>query len=131
MQYIIEQCSLVKNPYYSFYLVSIDAKNQFNTFIEQAQKNKQYLKSIHKIIALMDYINPYSKLPKEKFRHIEDNNPKTRNDIYEFKDKSIRIYVIFQPPSFYIIRGGYKKDQIKDIERVKRDTKDFPYLNFS
>lgn len=41
MQYIIEQCSLVKNPYYSFYLVSIDAKNQFNTFIEQAQKNKQ------------------------------------------------------------------------------------------
>ena len=82
----------------------IDAKNQFNTFIEQAQKNKQDLKSIHKIIALMDYINPYSKLPKEKFRHIEDNNPKTRNDIYEFKDKSIRIYVIFQPPSFYIIK---------------------------
>ena len=131
MQYIIEQCNLVRNPNYSFYLVSIDAKNQFNTFLEQAQKNKQDLKSIHKIIALMDYINPYSKLPKEKFRHIEDNNSKARNDIYEFKDKSIRIYVIFQPPSFYIIRGGYKKDQLKDIERVKRDTKDFPYFNFS
>lgn len=86
MQYIIEQCNLVKNPNYSFYLVSIDAKNQFNTFLEQAQKNKQDLKSIHKI---------------------------------------------FQPPSFYIIRGGYKKDQLKDIERVKRDTKDFPYFNFS
>jgi hypothetical protein len=79
----------------------------------------------------MDYINPYSKLPKEKFRHIENNNPKARNYIYEFKDKSIRIYVIFQPPSFYIIRGGHKKDQLKDIERVKRDTKDFPYFNFS
>ena len=71
------------------------------------------------------------KLPKEKFRHIEPSNNKERNDLFEFKEKSLRVYVILQFPSIYIIRGGWKKEQLKDISKLKRDTKDFPEILYS
>lgn len=131
MNYKIEKFELVKNQYYYFYLVSIDGKNQFKTFVEEVEKSKLDLKSLYKIFSIMDFITPYIKLPKEKFRHIEPSNNKERNDLFEFKEKSLRVYVILQFPSIYIIRGGWKKDQLKDISKLKRDTKDFPEILYS
>ena len=131
MSYNIEKFELVKNQHFYFYVVSIDEKNQFKSFLEKVEKNTLDLKSLYKILSIMDYISPYTKLPKEKFRHIEPSNDKERNDLYEFKDKSLRVYVIFQIPSIYIIRGGWKKDQAKDISKLKRKTKEFPNLLYS
>ena len=58
-----------------------------------------------------------------KFNHIEDA---IRSDIYEFKKDRLRVYVIKQKPNFYIILGGFKGSQKKDIKLLKSMIKDFP-----
>ena len=43
MSYNIEKFELVKNQHYYFYVVSIDEKNQFKSFLEKYDLNKSDL----------------------------------------------------------------------------------------
>lgn len=71
----------------------------------------------------MDGICDQIRYPSSKFNHIEDNN---RSDIFEFKKDRLRVYVLKQKPNFFIILGGYKDRQKKDIKILKSKIKDFP-----
>ena len=71
----------------------------------------------------MDGITDQIRYPKTKFNHIEDER---RSDIFEFKKDRLRVYVIKQKPNFFVVIGGYKGTQKKDINVLKSKIKDFP-----
>ena len=54
---------------------------------------------------------------KEKFNHIQGGKY-DRKDVYEFKKDKLRVYVILIKPNVYVVYGGYKKEQQKDIARI-------------
>lgn len=119
--YEIKDCDLVNNPNgYSFKKMYIDGTCQFDEFCEEVRASKNEYKNLVAIIALMQCFSNIL-LPKEKFRQIKDLD---RNDIYEFKKKGLRVYVLLCKPDVVIILGGYKKNQKKDISRLKRKLAD-------
>lgn len=61
-------------------------------------------------------------LPESKHRIIKDAE---QRDIWEFKKNNIRVYVVKTMKEVYIVMGGYKADQKRDIERVKRRVQQF------
>ena len=70
----------------------------------------------------MDCLSPSNLLPSSKFRQIKGLR---RNDVYEFKKNDIRIYVIKKRPDIYVVLGGYKGSQDKDINRIDKLFNDF------
>ena len=70
------------------------------------------VREMSKIVALMDNIGNVL-LPSTKFNHIQGVN---RHDVYEFKSKSLRVYVVKFPGDIFIVIGGLKVNQKKDIE---------------
>lgn len=113
----------VHNPQYKFYKLHIDGVCQFDEFLMQLEKNKSDKKLFFYIIQYMDGITDQNRFPKTKFNHIEDND---RSDIFEFKKDHLRVYVIKQKPNMFIVLGGYKNSQKKDIRTLKSKVKDFP-----
>ncbi len=63
-----------------------------------------------------------TKLPNTKFRQIVNVK---RPDVFEFKKNKLRIYIVFQEPSVYIVMGGYKNTQRKDIASLEQKIKGF------
>lgn len=123
MLYTTVPLDQVNNPNCKFVkLVDEDGICQFDTFVEEVEKNAMDKKALSAIFASMDSYHPSLLLPKEKFRQIKW---KERSDIYEFKKKNIRVYVILQKPDVYVIMGGYKNNQENDIAKIKRDIVNF------
>lgn len=116
---------LVENPKYTFYKLYFNGKCQFDDFLEKIQKIPQDAKNMNKVVALMDMFGCY-KLPITKFRQIKNMS---RPDVFEFKSKNIRVYVIFQKPNVYIALGGYKDTQDRDIKLLKERYRRFPLNN--
>lgn len=115
--YEIKDCDLVNNRNgYTFKKMYINGVCQFDDFYEEVHASKNEYKNLVAIMALMQCFSDII-LPKEKFRQIKDIG---RNDVYEFKKKGLRVYVLLCKPDVVIILGGYKKDQKKDISRLKR-----------
>ena len=115
--YEIKDCDLVNNRNgYTFKKMYINGVCQFDDFYEEVYASKNEYKNLVAIMALMQCFSDIL-LPKEKFRQIKDLD---RNDIYEFKKKGLRVYVLLCKPDVVIILGGYKKNQKKDISRLKR-----------
>ena len=115
--YEIKDCDLVNNRNgYTFKKMYINGVCQFDDFYEEVHASKNAYKNLVAIMALMQCFSDIL-LPKEKFRQIKDID---RNDVYEFKKKGLRVYVLLCKPDVVIILGGYKKDQKKDISRLKR-----------
>jgi len=112
---------LVENSNYTFYKLHFNGKCQFDEFLESIQRIPEDMKSMQKIIALMDMYGSCL-LPKGKFRQIKGI---ARSDTFEFKCKNIRVYVIVQKPYVYIALGGYKQTQNKDIELLKKRYNNF------
>ena len=113
----------VNNPQYSFYKLIIDGVCHFDEFLQGIDKNSADRKVYNAIIRYMDSITDQIRLPRTKFRQIEDSG---RSDLFEFKKDRIRIYVIKQRPNFFIVIGGFKSSQTKDIKKFKVLIKDFP-----
>ena len=115
--YEIKDSDLVNNRTgYTFKKMYINGVCQFDDFYEEVHASKNEYKNLVAIMALMQCFSD-TLLPKEKFRQIKDLD---RNDIYEFKKKGLRVYVLLCKPDVVIILGGYKKNQKKDISRLKR-----------
>ncbi len=109
------------NNGFTFYKLLIDDVCYFDCFVDGLKKFPQDLKSLNSIYAYMDMFSK-TMLPKSKFRNIKNAN---RDDIFEFKKDNIRVYVILQSPSVYVITGGFKKEQDKDVRRITKQVKDF------
>ena len=118
-----ELFELVNNPEYTFYKLKVNGTFGIDDFIETLDGIVKDEKSFAGIIRLMDMFSPRIMLPKEKFRKIESSD---RIDLREFKKNDIRVYVIMQGKTFYVVTGGHKQDQKKDIANFKQDVKDFP-----
>ena len=77
------------------------------------------------IATLMENFSFNLKLPDKLFRQIKNVG---RKDVYEFKKANLRVYVIMQKPNMFIILGGRKLRQNKDIEKIDRYTKQLPEI---
>ena len=113
----------VNNPQYSFYKLYVNGVCQFDDFLKEIERNKSDKKLFSYIIRYMDCMTDQIRLPKTKLNHIESND---RTDIFEFKKDRLRVYVLKQKPNVFIVIGGYKATQKKDISVLKSRIKDFP-----
>lgn len=122
-EYRTELFDLTNNPCYTYYKLFVNEKCEFDDFLEEVNKNVADKKNMKAIIAYMDSLSAQL-LPSSIYNHIESG---VRHDLYEFKKKNLRVYVIDQRPDIYIVMGGYKNNQDKkDIPRLIRKTKEFP-----
>ena len=90
----------------------------FDDFVNGIRENTIDYKSLVSIFAIMDSMAEYDyKLPLSKFNSIK----KGHNVIgYEFKKDALRVYCVKKEPNVFVILGGYKKNQKKDIEKFIR-----------
>ncbi|MBF1558163.1 MAG: hypothetical protein HXO13_02230 [Prevotella salivae] len=104
-----------------FYKLLINGKSMFDYFVGRIRASSPEERHLKKIYAYMD---SFSKelMPKTKFRNIKCAE---RKDIFEFKSKNVRVYVIIQEPSVYVVAGGLKASQDKDIKRIVQQIKEF------
>lgn len=113
---------LVANDSYRFYKLYIDGKCQFDEFYDMVVSSIKERRDFEGMVALMDAFSAQLMLPDTKFKHI---NGLHRTDVWEFKKKNLRVYVIKDEPEIIIVMGGHKSTQKKDIKILDRDTKDF------
>ena len=118
--YTISRFEPVNNKEYNFYEVSVNGKCLYQEFVKGLSTRD--LKKLINIYAYMDCLFPSNLLPSSKFRQIKGLR---RNDVYEFKKNDIRIYVIKKRPDIYVVLGGYKGSQDKDINRIDKLFNDF------
>lgn len=121
-KYEIRPFKMVNNKTCQFYEASVNGKYLYDKFYNNLKNETVDKKNINSIIAYMDFYSPYCKLPSTKFNHIQNSSIP---NLYEFKKKDIRIYVILKEPSVFVVLGGYKGRQKQDIEQVVRLFKDF------
>ena len=113
----------INNPKYNFFLLYKDGRNFYEEFTDSLTQ-KSDLNELDSIIALMDKVDN-NNLPTSKYNHISGGKY-DRKDVYEFKSKHLRIYVIKKSPDYYIILGGYKKGQEKDIAKIFKHFNELP-----
>lgn len=122
MEYRTEVFNQINNPNYTYYKLYVDEKCAFDEFVEDVSSNVEYIKELKNIYTYMDYLGRQM-LPRKKFNSIKDGK---RNDLFEFKTKHLMVYVILVRPNVYVIAGGYKNTQDKDVDRFKKRIKGFP-----
>lgn len=110
----------VNNVEYDFYEVSVNGKYLCQRFLDEIKEERDK-KKLFKIYAYMDSFSS-NFLPSSKFRQIKGLR---RKDVYEFKNKDIRVYVLMKKPNIFVILGGYKGTQDKDINRIDNLFNDF------
>ncbi|MDE6403058.1 MAG: hypothetical protein K2K86_04535 [Muribaculaceae bacterium] len=123
-EYTTQPFDLVNNEQYTFHKLYIDGECQIDSFLEAIENSsdKSEKNALARIIGNMSIISDRIKLPKTKFRHIEISE---RNDVFEFKHDTLRIYVMFQRPDMFVVFGGFKKNQKKDIKNIARRVAEF------
>ena len=125
MKYQTRKIDIINNhDYIQFYELELNGKRLFSEFQEELIDAKDK-KSFETILTLMENFSFNQKLPKEKFRPIKSIK---RKNVYEFKKNNIRVYVLMQEPDMFVILGGYKADQKKDIHKVDLYTKELPKI---
>lgn len=110
----------VNNAEYDFYEVSVNGKYLCQRFLDEIKEERDK-KKLFKIYAYMDSFSS-NFLPSSKFRQIKGLR---RKDVYEFKNKDIHVYVLMKKPNIFVILGGYKGTQDKDINRIDNLFNDF------
>lgn len=100
-----------------FYKLVKNGTCMFDDFCASIQENSQEQKNILTIFTYMDYIAINDGiLPATKLNSIKKGNKVVG---YEFKHKDMRVYFIKAYPNAYIVLGGYKKQQKKDIAKFQ------------
>lgn len=135
MAYSAVKFEIIHNPKCNFYKLCRDEVCQLDEFQSMIERNTEDKKSFKKILSRMDSFDPKIKYPKEKFNHIEGRKT-DRNDVYEFKEGKLRIYVILIEPNIFLIRGGWKKNQHKkdesdDIKKIFKAVNDIDLSTIS
>lgn len=111
------RCDLIHNKGgWVFYTLHQGKSCQFDEFVEEVGKVPIYKKELAKLIRWMEAYGTTEGFPSKYFGQIKDVGSK---DVYEFRDKALRIYVRVVSPDVIIILGGYKKNQKLDIERLR------------
>lgn len=111
------------NPKFKFYLLYQNGRNFYEEFVASLDQQSD-LDELSKIKAMMDMVGN-NNLPRTKYGHIYGGK-KDRKDVFEFKSKHLRIYVIKKEPDIYVVLGGYKKTQGDDVAKVFRHFNSIP-----
>lgn len=119
--YCTQKFDLIHNESYTYYKLYINNKCQFDEFCEEVKRRVSDNESLQAIYGYMELLGALP-LPESKHRIIKDAE---QRDIWEFKKNNIRVYVVKTMKEVYIVMGGYKADQKRDIERVKRRVQQF------
>lgn len=119
--YCTQKFDLIHNESYTYYKLYINNKCQFDEFCEEVKRRVSDNESLQAIYGYMELFGALP-LPESKHRIIKDAE---QRDIWEFKKNNIRVYVVKTMKEVYIVMGGYKADQKRDIERVKRRVQQF------
>lgn len=107
----------IHNTNCGFYKLYLNGKCQYDSFEADVRKVADDFKELTCILSRMEMYCPTQLLPKTKFNHIKGGKG-DRKDVYEFKEGRLRVYVIVIQPNVYVVTGGYKKDQKKDIRKM-------------
>lgn len=111
------RCDLIHNRGgFVFYKLLQGKSCQFDEFIDEVQKNPLHRSELAKLVRWMESYGTTAGFPPKYYRQIKGIGSK---DVYEYRDKVLRIYVKVISPDVIIILGGYKKNQKLDIERLK------------
>ena len=113
----------IDNPKYDFYLLYKDGRNFYEEFAQSLRQQSE-LDELDSIMALMDKVDN-NNLSTSKYRHISGGKY-DRKDVWEFKSKHLRIYTLKVTPNYYIVLGGYKKGQEKDIAKIFKHFNNIP-----
>jgi len=101
-----------------FYKLLVDGKAQIDSFYDELCKNKTLEKEFKEILSCMNYVaETNASLPKNKVNSIKDGG---KEIAIEFKKKNLRVYCFKKEPDVFVILGGYKNNQKKDVEKLKR-----------
>ena len=112
----------MRNGKVRFYKLLEDGSAQIDPFYEEITKNERLKKEFNEIVSCMNYVAESNAiLPKKKLNSIKDGK---KEIALEFKKDILRVYCFKKEMDFFIVMGGYKKDQKKDIEGLKRMLKD-------
>lgn len=98
---------------------------QFDDFLTEIGKNPQYKAEWAKIVRWMEAYGAIENIPSKHYRIIRGLK---RTDIYEYRSKSLRVYVKVDKPDVIIVIGGYKKNQKQDINNLKYKLKEVDLL---
>jgi len=120
-EYRIEPFDLPKGGVYKYYKLYVDGVCQFDDFLDEIGANTLDSKWFGYIVRYMEVITHSNSLDTTKFKQIKLVG---RSDVYEFKKKNLRVYVVEKKPDMYIVLGGYKGTQKKDINLLKSRLKD-------
>lgn len=122
--FALENLSEIKNGKLSFHKLIIDDECLYDKFCNEIENDKIHLFSLNKIRTYMNLLAESDmQLPATKFNSIKGSGDKVIG--YEFKYKVLRVYIIKQTPNVYVVLGGYKNNQKKDIKKFKRITVEF------
>jgi hypothetical protein len=118
--FALEKLEEVKDGKLIFYKIRIDGVCLYDEFCRELENDKTSTKSMNKIRTYMNILAESDcLLPSTKFNSIKPNNKVIG---YEFKSDTLRVYVIKKKPNVFIVLGGYKKNQKKDIEKFAKIT---------
>lgn len=120
MDFQTELITTIHNPQYTYYKLIVNGVCQFDDFEKQIIDDPQYRKQYLNILAIMENITDQHQLTQKKFRQIKGVN---RSDVYEFKSRDLRIYVVKKKPNIYVALAGFKKNQKADIKILKSKLK--------
>lgn len=115
-----QKIDIVNNPKLQFYKLIKDNSCEFDEYCKEVEQNAQDKKALIKIYAFMDMLNCHN-LTISQFRKI-----KGADNLFEFKNKNLRVYVLKVEPNVCIVCGGTKNSQPRDIDRLKRFVKTIP-----
>lgn len=124
VNYTVKEIDIVRNTNgITFYKMLFDDKCLFDDFVEATNSVKADKEHFASMVAWLDCYSPHLLMPRTRINHIDDVG---RSDVIEFKKDNLRIYAIAQKPNIFVILGGYKTDQKKDIKHIKNLIKNLP-----
>lgn len=124
--YRIVECDFIHNHGgFVFHKLHQGESCQFDEFLTEIGENPQYKAEWAKIVRWMEAYGAIENIPSKHYRIIRGLK---RTDIYEYRSKSLRVYVKVDKPDVIIVIGGYKKNQKQDINNLKYKLKEVDLL---
>lgn len=125
-EFKINRFEVINNQTFAFFKLKINGKSYFDQF--EAKLTPDEKSELRSIYAFMDKFSE-NLYPKTIFNSIKGKKVKKneqRSDLYEFKSKHLRIYVVWQKPNVFIVMGGSKNTQDNDTVVLHKRLKGFP-----
>ncbi len=104
----------------------IDGRCPIDEFFDILLKDKKLKNTASTIYRYIEYYAEGNNPPPKKFKALRtDKNDQIKE--YEFRGGNIRIYCIKQKNGIILVLGGYRRNQPKDLNRLRNLKKQ--YLN--